>query len=65
MHAVDISRELGMFAGRDDNMRSFMKELYEAVAKDVLGIRQGMRELRRTEVDLAMASGCQTCLADL
>ena len=42
-----------------------MKELYEAVAKDVLGIRQGMRELRRTEVDLAMASGCQTCLADL
>ena len=51
----DISRELGMFAGRDDNMRSFMKELYEAVVKDVLGIRQGMRELRRTEVDTAMA----------
>ena len=31
------------------------KELYEAVAKDVLGIRQGMRELRRTEVDAAIA----------
>ena len=51
----DISRELGIFAGRDDNMRSFMKELYEAVAKDVLGIRQGMRELRRAEADAAMA----------
>ena len=51
----DISKELGMFAGRDDNMRSFMKELYEAVVKDVLGVRQGMRELRRAEVDAAMA----------
>ena len=44
-----------MFAGRDDNMRSFMKELYEAVVKDMLGVRQGMRELRRTEVDTATA----------
>ena len=32
-----------------------MKELYESVAKDVLGVRQGMRELRRAEVDAAMA----------
>ena len=51
----DISKELGMFAGRDDNMRGFMDGVYEAVLKDVFGIKQGMRELRRTESDAVMA----------